>query len=182
MEDEFPRDELAFRTIETLNDNLRRDFEIIGEVNKNTAARLVWFVAIAGFALLNVSSLANNLIEPDLTSSQQFILVLPWSISALLGILAHWLLGEVTSRDSIYYMVKRHAIRSFLATAPPRPTVQQVLNIIDIDETDQEIAKKKEAVDRLNPWSVWAERLTFVFLMFSFVWSILFPFIIWLNC
>lgn len=103
------------------------------------------------------------------------ILVMPWAMAGLSGVIAHWLLGEVTARDNVYYVVKQHGIRAFLATAPPQPTVEDVLEVLNIDETNEEVASRKRQVDRISPWATRAERLTFSLLILSFAWSIIFP-------
>ncbi len=165
----------GIETVEIFADGLARDYAILNQNNNSAAARLVWFVAIAGFALLNVGSLANSIIGTPLAQLHFVLLVFPWALAGLCGIVAHWLNGEVMARDNVYHILKQHAIRAWLANAPRQPSVQEVLSIINVDTTDDEVAKRKSAVDKISPAARWWENATFASLIFSFSWSVLFP-------
>jgi hypothetical protein len=166
------------KTVQAYIDGLSRDYDIVARNNNGVASRLVWFVAIAGFSLLNVGSLANSIVGTPLTEFQLVFLVLPWALVGLAGIVAHWLLGELSAKDNEYHVIKQHSIRSWLANAAQTPSVQDVLDIINVDNTDEEVATRKKAVDKLAPTASWWENATFVTLIFSFAWSVLYPFAI----
>ncbi len=99
-------------------------------------------------------------------------------IAAVLGLVAHWLLGDVTAKDTVYYIMKQHAIRAFLATASSHPTIAETLSILDVDDTDKEVASRKKAVEQVSPWADAAEKATFAAIIFSLVWSVVYPLII----
>ena len=115
----------GIETVETFADGLARDHAVLNQNNNSAAARLVWFVAIAGFALLNVGSLANSIIETPLARLHLVVLVFPWALAGLCGIIAHWLNGEVMARDNVYHILKQHSIRAWLANAPQQPSVKE---------------------------------------------------------
>ena len=165
----------GIETVKTFADGLVRDHEILTQNNNSAAARLVWFVAIAGFAFLNVGNLANSIIGISLAQLQLVLLAFPWALAALCGIVAHWLNGEVMARDNVYHIIKQHSIRAWLANAPRRTSVQEVLSIVNVDTTDDEVKKRKDAVDKITPAARWWESATFASLIFSFIWSVLFP-------
>ena len=172
----------AHATIREFADGLSRDFGVFAEINKGTATRLVWFVAISGFALLNVRDLAEAVARRRFDGILLFLLVLPWVIAAVLGLVAHWLLGDVTAKDTVYYIMKQHAIRAFLATASSHPTIAETLSILDVDDTDKEVASRKKAVEQVSPWADAAEKATFAAIIFSLVWSVVYPLIIRAAC
>jgi len=165
----------AIRTIETFADGLTRDFHVIAELNKAAASRLVWFVGIAGLALLNVRSLASAIVGSKLSSNQLLLLSSPWALTAVFGVLAHWSHGELTARDNAYYIVKQHAIRAFLATPERNPKLTEILQILNVDDTDDEVRKRRGRVEQLSKVVTWLERITFGLLLLSFIWSLVYP-------
>jgi len=167
-------------TVEELSTGLTRDQAIVSDSNKASATRLVWFVAISGFALINFPTLADRIAPSPLTSSQLLWLSLPWVLTAVSGVAAHWLLGDLVIRDNEYYIMKQHSIRAFLANADPKPAITDVLDMINIDDTDKDVARWKSRVRKLTPFVTWLERATFFFLIVSILATVAFPAI--LSC
>lgn len=166
------------RALEVFADSLARDHSMVSEFNRGSASRLVWFVAIAGFGFLNIRSYAESVISQGIDTTYQILLSLPWSFTAIFGIISHWLLGELMARDNDFFMLRQHAIRSFLATAEKEPATSDVLSIIRVDETDQDVAERKRERDSLFPWVQWSERITFALLLLAFLWSAVFPLLV----
>ena len=165
----------GIRTIEEFSAGLRDDFVIVAQSNRDSAARLVWFVAIAGFALINMKSYAQALVPDALTKLQLIAVSLPWALTAIFGVIAHWLLGDLIARDNEFHMLRQHAIRSFLANAKPKPAIAEILEIINVDDTDKDVAQMKRRVKSLLPWVTRMERITFVMLLLGFGLSVLLP-------
>jgi hypothetical protein len=163
------------RTLEEFSSGIAKDFEIVTQSNRDSASRLVWFVAISGFALINMRVYGEAVAENPLTKSQLFLISLPWALTAISGVIAHWLLGELIARDNEFHMLRQHAIRSFLANAQPKPAIAEVLEILNVEDTDKDVALKKRRVNSLFPWVKWAERITFVLLLFGFALSVTLP-------
>lgn len=175
MTNNIDKKHFGIGAIEEFTKGLSRDFKIISESNKGAASRLVWFVAIAGFGFLNIRTFAETALNAELCKTQLILLSLPWALTAVVGIVSHWLLGELIARDNNYYILKQHAIRAFLATARKEPSLEEVLSILNVDDTDNEVKEKKELVAQLHPWVTRAERITFALLLFAFAWSVAFP-------
>ena len=102
------------------------------------------------------------------------MLSIPWALTPALGVVAHWLLGELIARDNTYYIIKQHAVRAFLATAKSVPSDEEVLSVWNVDETVKDAAYRKSRVDHLFPGVTWLERLTFIFLLLSIIVSLTF--------
>jgi len=175
MSPQSRKDDIGITTVQTFADGLIRDRSIVVDNNNSAATRLVWFVAIAGFGLLNVDNLAEAIVGISLTKSQLVLLVLPWALVGLSGVIAHWNLGELGAKDNEYYMMKQHSVRAWLAAAPKNPKINDVLDILNVDETDTEVSSRKKVVEKLAPTASWWEKVTFIFLIISFVWSVLYP-------
>jgi hypothetical protein len=165
----------GIKTVETMADGLAKDHQVYANNNDHALTRLVWFVAIAGFALLNVNRLAADIIGEKLTRIQLVLLILPWVFVALSGVVTHYLIGETVAEDNKYYVLMQHTLRAWLAYPPAKPTVKEVLEILNIDETDDDlIVLKKKAAELSEQANTW-ENITLVGLIFSFLWSVIFP-------
>jgi hypothetical protein len=163
------------KVLEQYADGLSRDQAIISEDNKESDTRLIWFVAISGFALLNLPTLADRIASKSLDSTEVIIISIPWAITAIFAVITHWLLGELVTRDHSYYCMKQHSIRSFIANIANKSSMKEVIDIINVDLTDKEVAKYKSLVDNFFPIVLWSERITFLLVIFSFLNSILYP-------
>jgi hypothetical protein len=175
MPDNERRQDHGIRTIEEFSSGLANDFRIVSQSNKDSASRLVWFVAISGFALVNMRSYAEAVSGTPLTRVQLSLISLPWALTAVSGVISHWLLGELIARDNEFHMLRQHAIRSFLANAQPKPSIHEILEILNVDDTDKDVAQRKRRVDALFPWVTWAERATFALLLLAFILSAVLP-------
>jgi hypothetical protein len=169
----------GIRTIEEFSSGLARDQEIVKNINNSVASKLIWFVAIAGFSLLNINSLAERLAGVELGTLQLIIIVLPWVLTAIVGIVAYSLLLEMVSRDNIYYIHKQHEIRAFIANARSTPSLEEVLEVLDIDKTSADVALRKSEVDRISPWVNRFENLSLYLLILSFLISVLLPILVY---
>ena len=78
-------------------------------------------------------------------------------------------------RDNTYFIMKKHVVQSFLAALTEEVTVEEVLAVRNADDTDQEVVKRKKAVNQISPWANRFEKLTFALLLLSFLWSIMYP-------
>jgi hypothetical protein len=166
---------LGIRTVEAWVNGLPADHAIISKGNRDSASRLVWFVAIAGFGFINIHNYALALLGDRLTRAQFVYLSIPWALTAISGIVAHWLLGELIARDDARHILKQHAIRAFLATTVAEPTVEQTLGILNVDDEDKDVARLNQRVKCLVPWVSWAERVTFILLLLSFASALVYP-------
>ena len=162
----------GIRTVEEFSEGLARDQEIISSINDAVASKIIWFVAISGFVFLNAPKFVETISPAAPQPVELLLVVAPWAITAACGILAYVLLLEIVGKDKIYYIMKQHAVRAYLANASEVPHVPDVLSILNVDEDNEEVAKRKAAVDKLSPWGPRLENLTLILLLSSFVLSL----------
>jgi ribose/xylose/arabinose/galactoside ABC-type transport system permease subunit len=168
LDKEFPMDKL--KIIESYAQRISQANELVESNNKASASRLVWFVAIAGYAFLNVPVYIKALSDEPVSGVALVVITIPWALTALLGIVTHWLLGELIDLDIIWYITYMADINAFIVTKDGEVTDRQLLDLLD--EKDKNVQARRKNVERFKPWVQWAERLTFFFLCMSFVWSV----------
>jgi len=162
--------------VEAYVDRCRDDYAMASEINKSAQARLVWFVAIAGFALLNARGLAEAVSGTTLGGNQLLLLASPWAITAILGIAAHWTIGDFDFRNMRYQSCRLNRFQAFVALAREEPSDDEVNELLD--EKHEDISKSRSAANKVEPIASWLERLTFVALAAAFVWSIVYPLLV----
>lgn len=90
-------------------------FQAIAESTRNSAkSRLVWFVAIAGFAILNGQVLWDELGREHFDGILLALLAAPWVLCALLAVIAHFVIDEAKVKDDEYFVKKLAAIELHL--------------------------------------------------------------------
>ena len=94
----------------------------------------------------------------------------PWALTAVFGVITHWILGELASKDNQYYVNLIGSIYSLIVKKGGKITDQQVLDILN--ESDSVIQESRKSVRQLEPWVKWMSHLTFFSLSFSILWSI----------
>jgi hypothetical protein len=161
-------DKLKF--IESYADSMEKSTEIAASSQKSSAARLVWFVAISGYAFLNVPVYLRAAIGEPVSGVALIAITIPWALAALLGIITHWLVGELVSLDNLYFVTLMASIRAFIMTSNGDPTDDQILDLLN--EKDERVKSFRRKVDNLQPWVTRSERLIFFFLCFAFLWSV----------
>jgi hypothetical protein len=161
--------------VESFIKTIERRFKIVQETRHSALSRLVWIVAIAGFVLLNGRSLWDVLVEQSLRGQEVFWLSFPWMVTAMLAVATHILIDELKIRDDDVFEVRRAAVDLWLIDAKEsEPNDLEMLAILN-DSTPE----LKKAVKGLSPWIClikWLERLTFVALFISFLWTLVGPF------
>lgn len=150
---------------------LERHYSHISKSNDSAQTRLVWFVAIAGFGLLNSRSFSKEILGHEIVGCDLIILASPWAIAGILGIASHWILGEFTTCEGDYHMWRLNQY-SFITTNSNTATSEQVNAFIE--ETESANPEAKISRDRLYPWAKGTERATFVFLSISFLATVVY--------
>jgi hypothetical protein len=146
--------EAATRMIEYLD----KAFETTIRLERDNASRIVWIVAISGFILINL---------PIFTSKRlPLIYYLPWIITAILGIVTHWLYRSVSVHDLQLYTTKREQLMAFILNGPENATLDD-LNKIVSNKTPQLIAEGKD-LHRTTTLTWILETSTVVLLVISF--------------
>ena len=144
------------------------------EVRTSALTRLVWFVAIAGYVLLNAKPLWEALSGHTFSGSGIFWLSLPWVVSAFLGVITHFIVDEVSTRDNVYFTSKKTAVDLHkLKVEEGKEDPNEFIQIMN--DTFPGIKEAKIALDRYARIGKWLERLTFLSLVFGFIWSLVGP-------
>ena len=156
--------------LESYAERLSKNQELAASQNKSSASRLVWFVAIAGYAFLNVPIYLQAISEESVSGMILIIISAPWAFTAVFGVITHWILGEQASKENQYYARIIGSIYSLIMIEGDKITDQQVLDILN--ESDSVIQESRKSVRQLEPWVKWMSHLTFFSLSFSILWSI----------
>ncbi len=162
--------------LEIYAERLSKIQELDASQNKSSASRLVWFVAIAGYAFLNVPIYLNVISEDSVSGMMLIIIAAPWALTAVFGVITHWILGEQDSKENQYYARLIGSIYSLIMTEGDKITDQQVLNILN--ESDSDLQECRKSGEKLEPWVKWMSHLTFFTLSFSILWSVVFVLIV----
>ncbi len=151
--------------------------ESIQEIRLSARTRLVWFVGIAGYALLNSKTYWEALGERQFSKIELFWLSVPWILSALISVITHFVIDEVAAKDNILFTKKLAAIdlhRIDIMEGNDNPI--ELLQIINDKHPDYE-----DLVISLDNWSglaKWLERCAFATLVVGFVWAVVGPLIL----
>ena len=164
------------KILEGYAERLSKNRDLIASLNQSSAARLVWFVAIAGYAFLNVPIYLRSLSEDSVSGSMLIVISAPWALTAVFGVITHWILGELTSIDYQCYDDRIQSIYSLIMTNGDKITDDQILDILN--EKDSGIQECRRGVEKRKPWVKWMSHLTFFSLCFSILWSVVFVLIL----
>jgi hypothetical protein len=139
--------------------------------------RLVWFVGIAGYALLNAKVFWDALGNRQFVGIQLFWLSLPWVVSALLSVITHFVIDEVGIRDDILFTQKLAAIDLHkIDIEEGKDNPDEMLQIINDIHPDYKETRK--SVDRWSSLARWMERSAFATLVIGFIWAIIGPLVL----
>lgn len=151
----------------------KRSLELVDSVNKSTASRLVWFVAISGYVVINLKAYTENITGQSFQGSPFFFLVLPWVATAICALLTETLLSVQTVRDTLYFTASLAGINVFIATKVDTATQADFSALLNEDNKTTELRKR---VEKMAFWVRWMERATFILLALSFIWVLIGPF------
>jgi hypothetical protein len=151
--------------------------EPIQASRSSARARLVWFVGIAGYALLNAKGYWEALGGRQFSGIELFWLSLPWTISALLSVVTHFVIDEVGSRDDLLFTKKLAAIdlhRINIEDGNDNP--EEMIQIFN--DTHPDYKGTVKLVNRWSGFAKWLERCTFAALVIGFIWAVVGPLIL----
>jgi hypothetical protein len=117
--------------LESYAERLSKNQELDASQYESSASRLVWFVAIAGYAFLNVPIYLNAISKDSVRGMMLIIISAPWALTAVFGVITHWILGELASKDNQYYANLIGSIYSLIVKKGDKITDQQVLDILN---------------------------------------------------
>jgi hypothetical protein len=167
-------------TVEVVESYLRvfAGFREIAEGTRNAArTRLVWFVAIAGFSILNGKSLWDQLGRAQFDGVLLAALAAPWALSALFAVVTHFIIDEAKVKDDLYFVTKLAAIELHLEKERAKTAVPANMIAI-INDTHPDLVEPKRQSDYWGNLARWLERITFALLILGFAWSMTGPFVL----
>jgi hypothetical protein len=169
MADNPPNPEI----IKNLGVTLDRHVQVEIETRKAERSRLVWYVAIAGYVLVNAPSSWRILLGHELQPSELLWLSAPWTAAALLGLLAHLATEEWFDRDNLQYYAMRGEIDRLAALPPGKVSHGDVVDVLD--SRKPHLAAAKASAGWWASCAKWLRRATFITLSLAFVWTLLGP-------
>jgi len=160
--------------VESFVSGVKLDMEQGRRLAESTRARQVWFVAIAGFALLNSPKIWEGILDRPLTPGHYLLMGLPWLVAAIAAVSAHYLGDLHEIRRHKYYVNRLAELDLFLEATregeidPPK--WKQLVN----DNTEAIRPLKKEADDfalKVNR----TERVAFASIGAGLAWTVIVP-------
>ncbi len=165
----------AQSAVESFADMLGRDHKLASEVRASALSRLVWYVAIAGFMIVNAKPYWEVFRGHSLLGYQIFWLSLPWVATALSAIITHILIDVVTIKDNTYYSNKKSFIDFH------RIDIEH--NELNIDKWKAIMSDTEPQLEKLKNDVTWwfnlaqpLELVTHILLILAFISAITIPF------
>lgn len=144
--------------------------EPIQKNRESSKTRLVWFVGIAGFALINGEQIWDAVSNNNFSGKEGYLLSLPWIVTVVFCVLAHIFTDELGVKDERYYFSKLTAIGLYKMKLIENDDNGTEFLLL-LNDSHPAYQKELKSVNRLSPYAIWFERLAFISLVFGFVWS-----------
>jgi hypothetical protein len=141
--------EAAERMIESYD----KAYETVHKLEGENASRMVWLVAVSGFAIIYTPTFLSY------GKTYPFSPLLPWILTALLGVLAHWSHRSVATRNFELHSTRRELLTIFIINGPAQATYQ-ALDAILTNKT-QKLAQIDKAHSRITTLTTLLEIATF---------------------
>lgn len=164
--------------LENSSDLMRDNLEIIGSLRNSALALRVWKVAILGFVLVNIPICLMAGSDETIIGKALIVIAIPWVCAALMWGITRLLQGALNAVYNFYYTGQRLKIKSIADISEDYVTDEQILN--QFNELDDKIQAQRSAVERLQPWFKWMERLTIIFLCVAFLGSVIYTIIVYI--
>jgi len=163
--------------VESYFQTFSKSREFVSQTRASALTRLVWFVAISGYVLINGEPYWAKLAGKPLNTEQLFILSLPWLFAVFFSVVTHFLVDEVQVRDDKYFINKLatidlHRIRVKEETEDPNEMKQL------IEDTHPAFSEIKASLNKGLCWAKWFERLAFISILVGLVLAVVYPMMI----
>jgi len=153
--------------------SLDRFQETVSDSRATETNRLVWYVGIAGYVLVNAQAQWKILLARDPTAYDLTWLSVPWVVSAITALLAHLATAERIDREHQQFYAMRVAMDSLLVTEnEPKQAVDKLKGILDCSE---HLLKYRTATERWQRMALWLQRLALAAVLFAFMWTVFGP-------
>ncbi|NOT04911.1 MAG: hypothetical protein HOP27_09975 [Anaerolineales bacterium] len=147
------------------------------QVRSGARSRMVWFVALCGFVILNGKTLWDSIAQAYFSGLPLALLIFPWVIAALFAVITHFIIDEVDARDNLYIAHQSAALDLYLESLDEGDADPREMIAIMHDSTDELKAAKSE-LDKYSKRAQLFERITFACVVAGFVWSLVGPFLL----
>ena len=176
-------DVLIKNQIESVYYAFKEHHEFALENIKAMQSRLVWFVGISGYALLNSKSIWESVNGGQVSGLSIVWLSTPWLLCALLGAVTHFLLGQLVKQLNRQRHLRLLSLSLQKGTAigintegDLKTELNKIMEVISSESP--ELKKAEKSVGAWNWWCLLFDRLTFLALVFGFIWSVIGPLIL----
>jgi hypothetical protein len=157
--------------------SLNRSYEFISTLLQSTKTRLVWFVGLAGFGLINAQSYWENLAGIKLSDFRVFWFSLPLISSMVFGIITHFLTDELAIKDFAHLNSKISMLDLHLIKIEQGNEDANEFSLLILDK-HPDLKNVRDQVSKYSLWTRWLERITFFLFLFGFVWIVIGPIVI----
>jgi hypothetical protein len=163
--------------VASFNSSVKLDMEEGNRQSESTRSRQTWFVAIAGFAILNSRQLWEAILTRELRPGEFVLMAIPWLVAAVAAVWTHYLGGlHDIARHKFFLNKIAELDLLYGATKERRPNPVMWKAVIN-DDTEALRPLRKEAdsyVARVNR----SERIALGGIAAGFVWTIAIPLIL----
>lgn len=197
--------QVGLKTLQSYPQLYYQSLELINQHRVALRTRLVWYVGISGYVLLNAKTLWDSVAQRPIVGLDIFWLSVPWIICSLLGVVAYFLSDEISRRTDKHMLGKMAFISTSLipleSSLDKRRTSinnimvdqEEINKIIDqvgkdakvlidlssmVNDQHPDYVKVSKDLDKLSSWSSFFERSTFLLLVLGFIWLIVGPLIL----
>jgi hypothetical protein len=122
-------DDLSQRLVasaERMVDYNDRLFEIFQRIGNESKSRIIWLVAIAGFAIVNIPTLSAH----STLNWASSLAPAAWVFTALLGAITHWQFRNRSIAEVLTYIAKRELLLAYIANGPGSATMSELNEIL----------------------------------------------------
>ena len=147
----------------------------------SSKTRLVWFVGISGFALLNGEKLWSNISSTKLDEFDFVWLTLPWLLSISLALISHYVMDQAEIKFNKYNDNKLAMIDLHGNKVKRGEFDANEFELLLFDK-HPDILDLKKSTDTYLKWANGLELITFIFLVLGFIWSVIYPIFIMGRC
>lgn len=165
-----PQDEQELAYARSYEEAVHRNRALAGAMHSEGRKRLVWFVAIAGYVLVNAQPLWELSLGRSLEQADFFWLAAPWVLAASIAIVTHILADKLSTEDAGYYVAKVAALQVFCLN---RSTGQEPpCSFADIINNKGKLTEHFDSVERWRRRLTVLERLTQALVALGFLSTI----------
>jgi hypothetical protein len=175
--------------------------EAVSQQRTALRTRLVWYVGISGYVLINSKSVWTTIAQREINGMEAFWLLIPWVISALFGAVTYFIADEAFIKKDRHFLRKVTYIKSLSVGLESdleywrqgysrdsieknvvkqmqehANTLKEMMDIIR--DEDPEYKESLDVIERLSSLVSFFDRLTFIFLVIGFIWTIVGPLVL----